>query len=78
MFIPQGASLTIFTFACFLNREISFPAIDKYTPPIAEILCVKNGRAIVVCGFLMKSSYINRYAESLKKIVGAIWELPTK
>ena len=25
------------------------------TPPTAEILCVKNGRAIVVCGFLMKS-----------------------
>ena len=25
-----------------------------YTPPVAEILCVKNGRAIVVCGFLMK------------------------
>ena len=24
------------------------------TPPIAEILCVKNARAIVVCGFLMK------------------------
>ena len=24
------------------------------TPPIAEILCVKNGRAIVVCGFLVK------------------------
>ena len=24
------------------------------TPPIAEILCVKNGREIVVCGFLMK------------------------
>ena len=24
------------------------------TPPIAEILCVKNGRAIVVCGLLMK------------------------
>ena len=24
------------------------------TPPIAEILFVKNGRAIVVCGFLMK------------------------
>ena len=42
------------------------------TPPIAEILCVKNGRAIVVCGFLMKCT------ESLKKIVGAVWELPTK
>ena len=26
-----------------------------YTPPIAEILCVINPRAIVVCGFLMKS-----------------------
>ena len=33
------------------------PAVEIYhtwrmgTPPIAEILCVKNGRAIVVCGF---------------------------
>ena len=26
----------------------------NHTPPIAEILCVKNGRAIMVCGFLMK------------------------
>ena len=25
-----------------------------HTPPIAEILCVQNGRAIVVCGFLIK------------------------
>ena len=24
------------------------------TTPVAEILCVKNGRAIVVCGFLME------------------------
>ena len=31
------------------------PEETPYTPPIAEILCVKNGRAIVVCGFLMKS-----------------------
>ena len=29
---------------------------SDHTPPIAEILCVKNGRAIVVCGFLIKSS----------------------
>ena len=28
--------------------------ISISTPPIAEILCVKNGRAIVVCGFLLK------------------------
>ena len=27
----------------------------KVTPPIAKILCVINPRAIVVCGFLMKS-----------------------
>ena len=26
----------------------------SYTPPIAEIICVKNVGAIVVCGFLMK------------------------
>ena len=24
------------------------------TPPIAEILCVKNGRVIAVCDFLVK------------------------
>ena len=28
--------------------------LSHHTPPVAEILCVKNGRAIVVCGFLMK------------------------
>ena len=43
-------------------------------PPIAEILCVKNGRAIVVCGFLISQTYTER----LKKIVEAFWELPTK
>jgi hypothetical protein len=26
-----------------------------FTLPIAEIICVKNVRAIVVCGFLLKS-----------------------
>ena len=31
-----------------------FSGVYVYTPPIAEILRVKNGRAIVVCGFLMK------------------------
>ena len=29
--------------------------LQLYTPPLAEILCVINPRAIVVCGFLMKS-----------------------
>ena len=42
------------------------------TLPIAEIIWVKNVRAIAVCGFLMK------YPENLKKIVGAVWELPAK
>ena len=45
----------------FKSFIISQEAIDQpglesrySTPPIAEVLCVKNGRAIVVCGFLMK------------------------
>ena len=46
------------------------------TPPMAEIMCVKNVGAIVVCGFLMK--WLKIYAENMKKIMGAIWELPAK
>ena len=30
------------------------PGYNVFTPPIAEILCVINPRAIVVCGFLIK------------------------
>ena len=45
------------------------------TPSIPEIIWVKNVRAIVVCGFLMK--FLRKtYPENLKKIVGAVWELP--
>ena len=42
--------------ALVTQRCISFlSAMSLHsTPPIAEILCVKNGRAIVVCGFLIK------------------------
>ena len=65
---------------CYQNI-IQIAKFEKFqsfiTPPIAEILCVKNARAIVVCGFLMKL-FKNIYAESLKKIVGAVWELPAK
>ena len=39
--------------------------VCKGTPPIAEILCVKNGRVIVVCGFLMKW---------LKKYILKVWK----
>ena len=44
-----------------LSRQLIRYHIGRYdhTPPIAEILCVKNGRAIVVCGFLMKSLKTN-------------------
>ena len=42
---PKGAS---FYAAAALHDS------TPYTPPIAEILCVQNGRAIVVCGFLIK------------------------
>ena len=36
---------------------------------MAEILCVKNGRAIVVCGFLMKSSL-----KYMLKVWKKLWE----
>ena len=40
---------------------------SQITPPIAEILCVKNGRAIEVCGFLMK--YRNVASSRLSRLV---------
>ena len=47
------------------------------TPPISEIIWVKNVRAIVVCGFLMK--WLKKYIlEIWKKIMGAVWKLPAK
>ena len=49
---------------------------NKITPPIAEIIYIKNVGAIVVCGFLIKK--IKKYPENMKKIVGAVWELPAK
>ena len=61
-------------------QEVNRSGFDKeclynrvYTPPIAEILCVKNARAIVVCGFSMKR-FFRKYPENLKKILGAVWE----
>ena len=36
------------------SEEISRINAAEYTPPIPEIIWVKNVRAIVVCGFLMK------------------------
>ena len=47
------------------------------TQPIPEIIWVKNVRAIAVFGFSMK--FLKKtYPENLKKIVGAVWELPAK
>ena len=43
-----------------------------YTPSIPEIIWLKNVRAIVVCGFLMKYLIKNIYPENLKKI-GLDW-----
>ena len=44
------------------------------TPPLAEILFVKNVRAFVFCGFLIKEIY----AENMKKkIMGAVWNPQT-
>ena len=45
-----------------------------HTPPIAEILCVKNVGHLWVLNEMIKEIY----AENMKKIVGAVWELPVK
>ena len=45
------------------------------TPPIVKIICVKYARAKVFCGiFFIKK----KYAENMKKIIGAVRELPAK
>ena len=47
------------------------------TPPIAEILCVKKWEGD--CGLRVPNEIIfKKYAEGLKKIMGAVWELPAK
>ena len=60
------------------KKQDFWPRINckQITPSIPEIIWVKNVRAIEVCGFLMKS--LKKYPENLKKIVGAVWELPAK
>ena len=50
----------------------------RITLSIPEIIWAKNVRAIVVCGFLMKSLKKHTYPEILKKIMGAVWKLPAK
>ena len=61
-----------------LTGTNSYPTyrLMSYTPPVAEISCVKNGRAIVVCGFLMK--LLKKCILKVYKIMGAVWELPAK
>ena len=44
------------------------------TPSISEIIWVKNVRAIVVFNEIIKKIC----PKNLKKIVGAVWELPAK
>ena len=46
--------------------ETISPNCGRVTPPIPEILCVKNVRTIVVCGFLIKNN-----AENMKKKIGS-------
>ena len=47
------------------------------TLPTPEILSGKNARPFLVCGFLMKS-FKKSILKLWKKIVGAVWKLPTK
>ena len=41
------------------NRLNIFLEKNQDTPPVAQLLCDKNGRAIVACGFLLKYSEEN-------------------
>ena len=52
-------------FAYFDFLEDIFRSVSSLTPPIPEIIWVKNVRAIVVCGFPMKL---------LKKYILKIWK----
>ena len=50
-------------------------SLEQHTPPIAEILCVKNVGGICVLWVLNEINE-NNYPENMKKkIVGAVWEL---
>ena len=51
---PWKICLTFDLWHQYRTTQYDSLAFIPFTPPIAEILCVKNGRAIVVCGFLMK------------------------
>ena len=52
-------------FEVFIQQKIEFKFVlfsigqTLQTPPIAEILCFKNLRAFVVCGFLIKYFFLN-------------------
>ena len=48
------------------------------TPPIPEIIWVKNVRAIVARLWVLHEIIKKIYPENLKKILGAVWELPAK
>ena len=49
--------------------------IIKYTPSIPEIIWVIEGN----CGLWVRNEILKKtYPENLKKIVGAVWELPAK
>ena len=67
----------LFVVLVWFNPKFSTLLHCEATPLIAEILCVKIVGASVVSGFLMKK-FKNIYPENMKKIMGAIWELPAK
>ena len=47
------------------------------TPPRAETLCIKNVGPFVVL-WVLNEIILKKYPENMKKIVGAVWELPAK
>ena len=70
----QPLTLSTTTFAVYHNTsswsfEIHMCQLTLFTPPIAEMRCVKNLRAIVVCGFL------KWFWKNILKIWKKLWEL---
>ena len=75
MTLCTGKVLTYLFFGSMYQNRIVI--VIHATPSISEIIWVRNVvRAIVVCGFFMKS--LKKHTENLKKIVGAVLELPAR
>ena len=59
-----------------LRLNLTIVGFSISTPPIAKIMCQKCEGKTVLWDILFRLK--KYYAENMKKIVGAVWELPAK